>query len=537
MVRTSWCALALVCLVSCSGSTGVDGGSPTGGGSAATGGGGGAGGGGGGVAACVPLTCATSPVTCGIVSDGCGRSLNCGPCNCTSATFLTDCPARPCEVTTGCANNTCLYEPVTCTNFERCETCVADPDGGTDGGCADTALRACGSGCASEFCDPTPSFSNGRAVFANRCVLRTEVSCGLCGLSGLTCAADGGAATCSEFALPGVNPAFVECNGGSSSATVLFVDPAFSGSSHTGAREAPFLTLADAMSAAAVRGSRAIVIGGAPVFPSSLTLTDGVSLLGGFSGAPTWTRDPSRRPVFRVPTSELVDGRLVGLVATGITTSTVLANVDIVTANLTLTPAGAGASNLGAVLADSPGLSLVDVRFEVGDASPGADGVTPAAVVGSFSPAGVPGNSRSDTHSCPTSSLAPTAGGTSSVPSCDGVAEANGRGGDGASVPRPPNSDIVFTRGNAAPSGAPGGLASFTSMWNPGPGADGTPYSTPAVSGTTPAASFVWAAGVPVTQGKGGDGARGGMGRGGGGGGGGAASEAGGLGTCRLGAG
>src|SRR4051794_29657155 len=95
------------------GSTTADGG--TGGGTTSAGGGSGggqsgnAGGTGGGAApdACVALTCATANLTCGTSPDGCGGTLNCGACACTQSTFATDCAAKPCQVATGCTNNTC----------------------------------------------------------------------------------------------------------------------------------------------------------------------------------------------------------------------------------------------------------------------------------------------------------------------------------------------------------------------------------------------------------------------------------------------
>jgi hypothetical protein len=64
-------------------------------------------------------------VACGQAPDGCGGVLSGGVCTCTPSTFATDCPSRPCEVATGCANDQCQYAPVTC-GGDACSTCLSD---------------------------------------------------------------------------------------------------------------------------------------------------------------------------------------------------------------------------------------------------------------------------------------------------------------------------------------------------------------------------------------------------------------------------
>ncbi len=465
--------------------------------------------------ACVPTAC----TGCGMVDDGCGHTLDCGACACTPSTFSTDCPSRPCEVATACTANTCVYEPVTC-QFERC-TCTS----ATDGGCSDTERRSCGAGCANNFCEPTPGLVAGKIVYANVCKGRDEVRCGTCDLGGLQCESDGGV-VCQGVTIVGVNPEFIECNGGSPAASILFVDPAYGGGTHTGSQEAPFITLAEAFSAAGVRNARAIIIGGAPTFTLPLNVANGVSVLGGFSGVPNWVRDDSRRPVFHVPASSLANGSLVALVASDITTATEVANVDFITPDLAASPAATGASNFGALITNAGALTLRAVHFSVGDAQSGAGGANAIAPTGVVPTSNNGNPATSANKSCPISGLPITAGGAGQTPVCQGLAQPNGRGGDGASVVKVVNSSegIVYTRGQSSVAGMTGGLASYTSQWNAGPGQDGAPWAD-AVSGTTPTVSLVWSNNRPAPQGQGIDGAPGVVGRGGGGGGGGGSSE------------
>ncbi|MBL8957557.1 MAG: hypothetical protein JNK82_42680 [Myxococcaceae bacterium] len=510
----------------------VDGG--TGGGRA--GGSGGNSGRAGGGASCEPLTCATAGLTCGTGNDGCGGTLSCGACACTPSTFATDCPSKPCQAATGCIDNTCTYEPVTC-NFERCDTCT-----GADGGaCSDTDRRACGSGCVSSYCDPSPTMTEGRVVYANRCVARAEVRCGTCDLGSLVCVGDAGV-TCQGVTFTGVNPQFIECNGGSPSATVLYVDPAFTGAAHTGAKDAPFLTLAEALSAAAVRTSRAIIIGGSPTLPGPLVMSNGVSIFGGFTGFPSWGRDDTRRPVVSTPVTALTAGQLVGLVARDIVTETELAGLDIETQAFTSVAQSGGASNIGAQVVNAPALVLRGVRVRVGNAQAGAAGANAAPAAGTVPTSAVGQNARSQNTSCPLASgITAALGGQAVAPTCtSGAPASNGLGGSGATVEKASATNpSFFTRGNAAPTGAQGGLAAFTmSMWVPGPGDPGAPWATPAVTGGAGTPSVEWVNDVPRALGRGGDGAPGQHGRGGGGGGGGNSSEA--LGNpiiCRIGAG
>ncbi len=517
----------------------VDGGSAGGkghaGGSASAGGSGGQAGG---SQSCTPLTCATANLTCGTGNDGCGGTLNCGACACTPSTFATDCPSKACQVATGCVNNACTYEPVTC-NFERCESCT-----GADGGaCGDSERRACGTACPTQYCDPSPTMMEGRVVFGNRCVARDTVRCGVCDLGGLVCQGDAGTSvTCEGVTLTGVNPQFIECNGASPAATVLFVDPAFTGAAHTGAKDAPFLTLAEALSAAAVRSSRAVIIGGSPTLAGPLVMANGVSVLGGFTGFPTWVRDTTRRPVISTAVTALTGGQLVGVIAKGIVTETELAGVDIETDSFAGAAMNEGASNIGAQIVGSPALTLRGVRVRVGAAQAGGTGANASPASGSVPASAIGQNARVQNTSCPqANAITPALGGQAQMPTCaSGAPQSNGLAGNGATVGKASATNAsFFTRGGDAPTGAQGGLADFQmNMWIPGPGQNGAPWPMAAMSGAAGTASVSWVMDLPIAQGRGGVGAPGQPGRGGGGGGGGFSSES--LGNpiiCRVGAG
>ncbi len=516
-----------VLLSGCNSTAGDDGG--TGGGVAMGGGaatGGGASGTGGGGQVCSPLTCASANASCGTVSDGCGGTLSCGACACTATTFATDCPSRPCETATGCTNNACVYEPVTC-GFEQCTGCVP----GADGGCADSSVRACGGGCATNYCDPSQSLVGGKPVFANTCRPRTDLRCGTCNLGGLSCGADAGVASCNAPVIPDVNPALIECNGGSPSATILFVQPDSTVGMHDGSKEFPFLSLDEALAAAATRGSRAVIIGGSPTINAPLTLANGVSILGGFTGAPTWVLDDTRRPVFTAPISAAANGRLVGLVANTISAVTVLSNVDVVVPSV-VSSGGPGLSTVGAQLINASNLTLVNVHFVVGDAQAGAAGTPAGAADGTVPPSANGASARlftGNSPACLRSGFTTTLGAAAVAPTCGGVLDSAGLGGNGANtfVSANTGQPAGFSRGFDAPTGAAGGLASsMNTTLIPGPGQPGAPWTTVASPGMAGTASLSWVANLPVALGRGGDGVRGAPGRGGGGGSSGYSSEA-----------
>jgi hypothetical protein len=115
----------------------------------------------GGACACTPRTCAEAGANCGVVPDGCGGTLQCGPCSaphicggggelnrcapCADAIWGPGQPALNCSPTSGwyCSNiNACLGEQVNCDSRTRC------PGDSTDWFCpcgyvVDCELEAC----------------------------------------------------------------------------------------------------------------------------------------------------------------------------------------------------------------------------------------------------------------------------------------------------------------------------------------------------------------------------------------------------------
>ncbi len=454
---------------------------------------------------CTPLTCESAGISCGSLLDGCGGVLDCGGCDCNVA---TDCPQRPCETVTACNDGVCAYQPVSC-GTHAC-TCPS-------GDCEPEDVRACGEGCAEQYCDPAPLLQNGVITFQNVCLPREQVRCGLCDLGNYQCLPAGSEppVACGDVALTGVLEQTAVCDGGSVNATVLFVDPAFPGNSHTGAREAPFLNLQEALQAAATRGSRAIIIGGNPTLTHPLVLRSGVSVYGGFTGYPLWLPDATRRPTFSVPSSALQSGRLVALVAQDLSLPTEVANIDFVTADLTTPASAQGAMNAGAHLVDADVLKLRDVTFTVGSGQPGGPGADAAAPSGTV-PDGPNGQPATHTH-CGSAGTVP--GGAAVTATCPGQTATATRSGKGGANFKPTSSaDNGFVKGDDSTQGALGGLSSFSGTFMLGAGQNGADYASPAAVGAQgmPAVSFT--ADFPVAQGVGQTGTPGALGQGGGGG-------------------
>jgi hypothetical protein len=503
---------------------GTAGGAPTAGGSSGGSGGGSAGGmtgGGTSDAGCVPMACGSS---CGMVPDGCGGMLACQPCACTPSTFATDCPAGPCTVATGCQNNACVYGPVSC-DSEACSSCALPS--GPDGGCTATDLRGCGAAsCAATFCDPSPVMMGNRVVYRNQCVARSAVRCGLCELGGLQCSDAG--VSCSTPVIPEVNLQRLECDGASPAATVIFCDPSFDGGTPTGARTAPYRSFQEALGEASRRGSRGVIIGGSPLIEQTLVVQNGVSVLGGFARAPSFVREPSQQPVFQPVVSYLdggtiLDGGVFGVVATGVTTGTLLANFAVrVPAISRSAPIGiSGANTIGVYLNGTQALALAQVSIEVGQAQTGGPGAIPGMVVAQ-TPVSQMGMSSG--FVCPTISNTQVIfpGGSGQASTCDSVPKPSSRGGDGFGL-RVNFSTTGF--------GQPSYSATVIPFSFEASGADANrSWTGPASTGLAGQASLTWRDRLPGLEGRGGTGTEGSPGPGGGGGG--ALSSLPGSGSC-----
>lgn len=373
------------------GAVGGGGGGTTTGGGNGSGGGTATGGGGGDVdAGCTPRTCAG--LGCGIFADDCGGMLTCTTtCECTEQNFDTACPSRPCMTLTGCTDFTCDYAPATCAQADGgTQTCTATPTCSgpgcgqvctdADGGC-DNRLYACGGGiCASttSYCDPSPMVMNGKIVYANRCVAPPNVGCGTCQLGAQGCDTTNDRFTCTELNIPVADAGVVECDSTVAGSTFIYLDPAYTGTSD-GSKMRPFTTYLAAATAATARGARGIIIGGNPTFTETLVISNGVSVYGGFGVSPLFTPDASKRPLWNIPSTALVNNRLVGASATGVSLATVVTHLEVRTANITANDGARGASNVGFLVMTSPLLTLDDVIIVTGNAANGVD-ATPGAM-------------------------------------------------------------------------------------------------------------------------------------------------------------
>jgi len=460
------------------------------------------------VDACRPRSCSEAGVVCGRADDGCGGTLDCGPCCVDPA----ECPGRPCEVAVGCEGGACRYEPVSC-GGSSC-TC-------TDGECGDDDLRACGDGCADAYCDPSPVLdpATGDVTYGNACVARSDVRCGLCGLGTLACQ-DGADVCGGGLDLVDVDPAFVECAGDSPAATVVYLDPEWTGGESDGSREAPFTEWEDAVSAAAARGSRAVVIAGSPTLLGPFEVSDGLSIVGGYGR--DWRPDPDARPRLLTGPAQVRGGMvLAGLVARGVVANTRLVHLEVGTYTMRSTArTGPGRSNVGVLAVDSPGLQLRDVWITVGGAEHGAPG---AAAEPPSSEVYDGGDGPAETYVARTCSgrLVETGGAGARPSVCDGVEIDATAGGDGADQNEAANSaEQGYTAGSDADAGTPGGSVQLDDGDDclEGAGASATAPAGRAADGAPGVTGITWFREVPVATGRGARGETGAAGAGGGGG-------------------
>lgn len=348
---------------------------------------------------CVPKICADTE-QCGTYEDGCGGTIACdASCVCTPNDFERTCPPRPCEVVAGCTDSRCMYAPVTCGEAGAEKACV--PVDCSGDGCGNVAtapgeeqkLYPCGGKVCAEttqYCDPTPKASGGTVVFENRCVSRPVVTCGACDLGVASCDTSSDRYVCNDIPQPVLDVGSTEeCDSTVVGSTFVFLDVEYTGGSSDGSRERPYTSYGAAIGAALSRNARGIVIAGSPVFTEPMQIADGVSVYGGFQGAPSWIPDRALRPRWEVPASAASGTKLVGAVAKNVTKRTVLYHLRIETQDVTAAEQGQGVSNVALWVEESKGLVLDDVLVQAGaagngiDGTNGAQGDTGAAAVGS----------------------------------------------------------------------------------------------------------------------------------------------------------
>ncbi len=309
--------------------------------------------------ACVALTCEDFNPSCGTHDNGCGGQIRCGECTCSPATVNQDCPPGPCVEAVGCTDRgTCDYQPITC-GGQSCGRCAAET-------CAPDDIRVCGDpgSCPAAQCDPAPLSSAGGVTYQNICSDQVQISCGTCNLGSYQCDADGGF-SCHDIELPAAPNLRANCRG-TTRPTFVYVDPSYTGDNPTGTRQAPFTTIGAALHGARMVDATALVIGGSgemtlpaqsadgrPEAPNyGFRIPNGISLFGGYTGAPDFLRDLSQRPTVYAAHSNIA------LEAHGVDLPTRVSHLHFENSRDELQ-----GTSYGAVIADSPALQLIDVKI------------------------------------------------------------------------------------------------------------------------------------------------------------------------------
>lgn len=330
-----------------------------------------------------------------------------------------------------------------------------------------------------------------------------EASCGTCGLGEIVCEAnETGDGRCQSPEVPGLDAG---ADGTQCSDTLIFVDRAVGESRDRGTRAEPYRSLSAALAAA--QSGQAIILGRQVDYSrdGGFELKAGVSVIGGFSGAPEFARRADQKPTLfgRANVGEDV----FGLRAESVDEETVVADVRVRTEDVVAEPASSPVSNYGVWVVDSEGLVLVDVDVEAGAAGAGVAGE-----------AGDVGGQPAQAPAEPTlGQLEATEGGKNfQCPVANGGN--GGRGGfitnNGIVVEPNPGDVAAGDRGNQNAGEA--GTASSKSGGNGSPGAPGQKGADG--RGGEPGGSLF--DGLWVAEGRGEDGANGGPGVGGAGGGG-----------------
>jgi hypothetical protein len=463
-----------------------------------------------------PDTCGTDE--CGMVDDGCGGMVDCGACTCTDTNFETFCPSMPCAVATGCDENAeCVYAPTEC-GGQACDC--------PDDNCDDTSLRDCRDAgaltCPAFHCDPSPSTDNdGNTVYANVCVepdgaicdftnlcvqgacsgnTCEEADCGICNLGYWDCRLDELTPTCFDIPAPLDDASQINCNDNSAQSTFIYVDHVSGADAQgAGSRAQPFASLAAAMTAAENRGAKGIIIRDGLTITDRLVVKNGISLYGGFTGAPDWKLTPAG--VLNVNVSAPVgQGNIVAVQAHDITDRTVLFRVRVQSANAT----ESGASSYGIHAMNAAGLVLEQSQVRAGNGALGTGGTNGAN--GRNGSPGAPGiiGTNNDVFNGGAPGVNPD------CPTANGGL--GGRGGFGINIPG--------TRGSNAAAGASGGNGGSPGQ-NGQNGQSQLIFNLPGSNGAGGVATYSVTNGFWYNDGDGANGDNGLNGRGGGGGGGG----------------
>ena len=277
----------------------------------------------------------------------------------------------------------------------------------------------------------------------------------------------------------------------------IFVDTVSGDDGDPGTMAEPKKTIQDAIGAAALAGTDVYISKG--TYPESITLADGVSLLGGYDAASAWSFSPAN-----VVT---IAGGPTAVVGTGINTMTLIDHVTIQGASSPFV----GGSAYGLYLTSSTALSVANATIVAGDAGDGSAGS--AGLTGASGGNGGQGNPGCEDSSFVCSGCSRPAGGTAGPSSCGRTGGVGGQPGHASAGGDPGGTGAVGTPGGP---GAPGESLDGTEGSDGAAGSNGVSGSGGSDFGTVIAAGYLSADGTNGAAGTHGNGGGGGGGGGGG---------------------
>lgn len=310
----------------------------------------------------------------------------------------------------------------------------------------------------------------------------------------------------------------------------VFVASSGGDSATCGPLSEPCATVQYGIDRAVLLGVGAVYVAGGD-YTESVTLSDGVSLYGGYDDAGGWSRNPVAYESRVIGVDGALEGRAMALLAEAISVPTVVADMTFVGPDATGTlPGGQGQSSYVMVVRNSnDSLVIRGNTIQAGSGAPGASGANGTAASGSPAAGGSIGQAAgSFATACDDSTRGNGgSGATSALPGADGGGGGHGGTMDSDCANYPLTFDLTATAGQPGANaesvgggfGSGGGSAPACQPGNPGvagqAGSDGTPGSG-AVSNGLLIADF-WHAADGAAGGAGTDGTGGGGGSGSGG--------------------
>jgi hypothetical protein len=300
--------------------------------------------------------------------------------------------------------------------------------------------NACGNSCVNLFPNASSTCSLGICTF---------ISClpGFYNIDGNTVNGCEYACTFSNATdIPDDNYMDVNCDGiDGTESLAIFVSKSGS-NANPGTKALPKLTIAAGITAAISGGKSQVLISNG-TYNEKITLSNGISLYGGYSSTSNWVRSPS--DIVIVNSNVLSGGRIIGIEGTNITSATTVDDIDISTSN----NSASNGSNYGFYCSNCPNLTIKNCSITAGSAGPG--------VAGTSGTNGTPGNTGNVglNGSCDGNGAGPI-GGTGGTSSC-GRSGGNGgqAGGTTGSASGQSGSSGIggASGGNGGIAGDPGG--------------------------------------------------------------------------------